>query len=281
MDSALSAVRSIGSKSVCSELDDVQLGSIAAMEMFGRTFSGILVALQRRMDKETEIESRFKDIDQKIKGLDTKLSDSQSSMDRAVNEMDHKLQRQSNATTKAIESMGDRVDATTSSIRTECQSMMDAVSKRLNASSQSVNNVQGELDRLSVSLQSVSGKVDNALTAITQKQETMESQLEDTQQTLNDQLSAIQHTVLEDKAILTKRISAVSDQFEALRFEVDRVASTKADVDDLKRKANAAEFKSLKNSVNADRSKIDAINTAVGADRSKFEGEIADQRLDE
>jgi hypothetical protein len=112
-----------------------------------------------------------------------------------------------------------------------------------------------------------------------QKQEVMESQIEGTQQTVNDQLSAIQHSIVEDKAVLTKRIDAVCGQFETLRFEVDRIASTKADVDDLKRKTNVSDFETLRKSVQsmeeAVGSELDAINSTINGDRSKMEGEIA------
>ena len=279
MDAAFKALQNIGVTNVDENLRDVQLGSIATMEMFGKTFSGILIAFQRQLNSQSEIESKLQDIDSKIKGLDSKLTETQQSIENAVDSMDYKLQQQSNATNNALQSITDSVDTAKSETNQALESMMEMVTKRLSASSRTVENVESELNRFAVSLQSVSGKVDNALHSITEKQQNIESQLQKTQQNLNDDLSAIQRTIEDDKAILNKAISSVSDQFQSLRFEVDRIASSKADIADLKRKANATEFKTLQKSVSkmeeTVNSEIDTINTTMNADRSKFEGEIA------
>ena len=74
-------------------LNDVKQGSIATMEMLGKTFSGILIAFQQQINKDQDLEDKIQTIFNRIDKIDTNLSETQQSIKTAVNTMDNKLKQ--------------------------------------------------------------------------------------------------------------------------------------------------------------------------------------------
>ena len=263
-------------------LNDVKQGSIATMEMLGKTFSGILIAFQQQINKDQDLEDKIQTIFNRIDKIDTNLSETQQSIKTAVNTMDNKLKQQKTETTQQLETLEKNVQTVTDNLENECKSMVKDVNEQLQQSAKNVENVQNELNKYSVSLQSMSDKVESTLNLVNEKQENIEQQIIETQNLVNDKMTEIEETINENKKIMTDKIRKVSENFQNLRFEVDQIASKKADIEDLKRKANQTDFNSLNNTVsnitNTFSTNIEDINIKMDDNQNYLQQEIADNK---
>eukprot|EP01083_Nonionella_stella_P012978 36643_1 len=231
------------------ELKQIQDGSIASMQMMGKTFCGILIAFQQQINRDKEHEDKLSDIYTKITKIENNILATNRSINAAVNDINTKLHKQESDTKDKMDTIEDNVLSVQNNLKNECKSIMETVSKRLNDSSKNVENVENELSKYLVQLQSMSSKVTDTLHSVNEKQQNMESQMAESQNEINDKICFMNEKLTQQKEHLTERIRDVKANFETLRFEVDTIASNKADVADLKRKTNVNDFNDLSDTV--------------------------------
>eukprot|EP01084_Bolivina_argentea_P052000 95558_1 len=279
MDEALKALTTINFDP---NLKDIQDGSIATMQMFSKTFGGILIAFQQQINKDKEHEEKLCDIYNKIENIDSALIQTNKSIEIAVNNMDNKLQKQETNLNNKLIQLEKNVTRITKGLENKCESMMYDVSKQLTESAKNVENVSNELNKYAVSLDSMSNKVETTLNEVNEKQENIESQIIETQNMVNDKILEIEEKVTENKKYVMEKIRGVTDKFQNLRFEVDQIAAKKADVEDLKRKANKDDLnelnKTVSNITNIFNENIDEINNKIDVNYTKFEKDISENK---
>ena len=277
-----SVFQSIATTNFDSNLNDVKQRSLATMEMFGKTFSGILIAFQQQINKDQDLEEKIQTIFSRIDKIDDNLIQTQKSIKNEVNKMNEKLQQQKLDTNKQLQTLKKNVETATKNLQNQCKSMIKDVNEQLKQSAKNVENVQNELNKHSISLQSMSDRVENTLNRVNEKQESIEQEMLETRNLVNDKIAEIEDKITENNKIVFNKIRGIADKFQNLRFEVDQIASKKADVEDLKRKANQSDFNQLNNTVsnitNTFSTNIEEINIKMDDNHKKFQQNMVENK---
>ena len=128
----------------------------------------------------------------------------------------------------------------------------------------------------------MSDRVENTLDRVNEKQENIEQEMLETRNLVNDKISEIEDKIIENNKIVSDKIREIVDKFQNLRFEVDQIASKKADVEDLKRKANQSDSNQLNNTVsnitNTFSTNIEEINIKMDDNHKRFQQNMVENK---
>ena len=212
-------------------LTNIQNGAASSISMLCNTFVCILQAFESEAKKKSDMEQQIETMKRELSTATNAMKKTARSIESTVDVVNTKLKQQCIDT-----------DAKLSDMRVELTESIQGITDKSELTQKQINQklemTESRVGRTVSNIETITERIGESLESMQTEHEKLKTEILTTAKDVSTSMATLQREVAQSRDSIKSSIDSVNDKFQLLRYEVDKIVSTKADVADLKWKAD-------------------------------------------
>lgn len=221
------------------QLLEIQQNAITSISILSTTFVGILQAFQNQANKKNDLERQIQEMKYDLDTATGEMRKTTKSMQSTVDIVTTNLQKQSDETDQKLQEMRDELAAKVSAVNDQSSKTQQEIYEKMNVTESRMNSTVSDLELMT-------DRIKSKLSTMESEHENLKSEITDMASEVRVNMETLQSGVRNSQSEMKENVETMNEKFQMMRFEVDQLTSTKADVQDLKWKVGMDEYSEWK-----------------------------------